>query len=70
MIKGFESIPTVKDVHSPSGQPFHASRSFADMPDCPFCKYGTPVEFNDKWVCIDCGAKMTNEQVKFRNSNT
>ena len=70
MSKGFESIPTVKDVHSPAGQPFHAPRSFADMPDCPFCKYGTPVEFNDKWVCIDCGARMTNEQVKHRNSNT
>jgi hypothetical protein len=64
---GLESTPTVKDAHSPAGQPFHAPRSFADMPDCPFCRYGTPVEFNDKWRCIDCGAKMTEEQVKRKN---
>jgi len=64
MHNGLESIPTVKDVHSPAGQPFYAPPSFADLPDCPFCRYGTPVEYKDKWVCIDCGAKMTNEQVR------
>jgi len=64
---GFESTPTVKDAHSPAGQPFYAPRSFAEMPDCPFCKYGTPVEQKDYWSCIDCGARMTKEQVKRKN---
>lgn len=64
MHHGLESIPTVKDVHSPAGQPFHAERSFADLPDCPFCRYGTPVEFKDKWVCIDCGAQMSQDQIR------
>jgi hypothetical protein len=54
--KGMESTPTVKDAHSPAGQPFYAPKSFADLPDCPVCKYGTPVKRKDKLVCIDCGA--------------
>jgi hypothetical protein len=53
---GLESIPTVKDAHSPSGQPFYAPPNYANLPDCPVCKYGTPVEKNGKLVCIDCGA--------------
>lgn len=52
---GLESTPTVKDSHSPAGQPFYAPKSFADLPDCPVCKYGTPVERKGKLVCIDCG---------------
>jgi hypothetical protein len=51
---GYESTPTVKDAHSPAGQPFHAPRSFADMPDCPICRYGTPTKRKDRWVRIDC----------------
>lgn len=54
--KGLESRPTVKDAHSPSGQPFYAPVSYADLPDCPVCKYGTPEQENGKLVCIDCGA--------------
>jgi len=53
---GLESIQTVKDAHSPAGQAFHAPVSFADLPDCPVCKYGTPMERNGRLVCIDCGA--------------
>jgi rubredoxin len=68
MQKGFESTPTVKDAHSPAGQPFHAPKSFADMPDCPICRYGTPVECKDYWLCIDCGAKMSKDQVIRNNS--
>ena len=52
---GFESEATVKDAHSPAGQTFYAPKSFADLPDCPVCKYGTPVEKGGKLVCIDCG---------------
>lgn len=55
MKRGLESTPTVKDAHSPSGQSFYAPKSYADLPDCPICKYGTPVEKNGKMVCIDCG---------------
>ncbi|CAB4152512.1 hypothetical protein UFOVP612_11 [uncultured Caudovirales phage] len=64
MHKGLESTPTVKDVHSPAGQPFHAPPSFADLPDCPFCKYGTPERYSSGWVCIDCGARMNDNQIK------
>lgn len=53
---GLESRPTVKDAHSPSGQAFHAPASYADLPDCPVCKYGTPMERDGKLVCIDCKA--------------
>jgi hypothetical protein len=55
---GLESIQTVKDAHSPDGQAFYALPSFADLPDCPVCKYGTPLERNGKLVCIDCGATV------------
>ena len=54
--RGFESRPTVKDAHSPAGQAFYAPPNYADLPDCPVCKYGTPVEKGGKIVCIDCGA--------------
>ena len=54
--RGLESQPTVKDAHSPAGQPFHAPPNYAELPDCPVCKYGTPVEKSGKLVCIDCGA--------------
>lgn len=47
--------PTVKDSHSPSGQSFYAPPSYADLPDCPACKYGTPMPREGKMVCIDCG---------------
>jgi hypothetical protein len=64
--QGLESTPTVKDVHSPAGQPFYAPPSFADLPDCPFCRFGTPMKHQDEWRCIDCGAKMTEEQIRKR----
>jgi len=41
---------------------------FADMPDCPFCRYGTPVECKDYWLFIDCGAKMSKAQIIHNNS--
>jgi len=53
---GLESRPTVKDAHSPAGQAFYAPPNYAGLPDCPVCKYGTPVEKKGKLVCIDCGA--------------
>jgi hypothetical protein len=53
-----QSIPIIKDAHSPDGQAFYAPPSFADLPDCPVCKYGTPLERNGKLVCIDCGATV------------
>ena len=59
MQRGLESTPTVKDVHSPAGQPFVAPVSFADLPDCPVCRYGTPVQRKDRWVCIDCNWDVT-----------
>ena len=57
-------VPTVKDVHSAAGQPFHAPASFAYLPDCPLCRYGTPIQRSFGWVCIDCGAAMTEEQIQ------
>lgn len=54
--RGLESRPTVKDAHSPAGQEFYAPPSYADLPDCPVCKYGTPMEREGRLVCIDCGA--------------
>lgn len=59
MHHGLESTPTVKDAHSPAGQPFVAIKSFADLPDCPICKYGTPVLRKERWVCIDCRCDVT-----------
>lgn len=47
---------TVKDVHSPAGQPVHAPRSLAYLPDCPVCRFGTPEKRGKLMVCIDCGA--------------
>jgi hypothetical protein len=67
MHRGLESTPTVKDAHSPAGQPFHAPRSFADLLDCPFCRYGTPLKRNDEWRCIDCGNKITEEALSLHN---
>ena len=55
-IGNLASTPTVKDAHSPAGQPFCAPHSLADLPDCPVCKYGTPITRDGKIVCIDCGA--------------
>ena len=52
---GLESRPTVKDAHSPAGQEFYAPPSYADLPDCPICTYGTPIEVNGKLICEDCG---------------
>jgi len=63
MKQDLQSTPTVKDAHSPAGQPFYAPRSFAEMPDCPFCRYGTPIKCNERWVCIDCGNFMTENQI-------
>jgi hypothetical protein len=55
MKHGLESMPTVKDAHSPAGQPFYAPKNLADLPDCPYCRYGTPQPNKDgKMVCIDC----------------
>jgi hypothetical protein len=59
MQHGLESTPTVKDVHSPAGQPFCAPVSFADLPDCPICRYGTPMMRKDRWICIDCRCDVT-----------
>jgi hypothetical protein len=53
-----QSIPIIKDAHSPAGQSFFAPPSFADLPDCPVCKYGTPMERNGRLTCIDCGATV------------
>jgi hypothetical protein len=63
MHRGLESTPTVKDAHSPAGQPFHAPRSFADLLDCPLCRYGTPRKAKDSWRCIDCGCHITEESL-------
>jgi hypothetical protein len=49
---------TVKDAHSPSGQHYYSPPNLADLPDCPKCKYGTPVEKDGKMVCIDCGEEV------------
>lgn len=61
---GLQSQPTIKDCHSPAGQPFYAPPNYADLPDCPVCKYGTPVDRNGKMVCIDCGAIVGTTQKK------
>jgi hypothetical protein len=61
---GFESRGTVKDAHSPAGQSFYAPPSNADLPDCPVCKYGTPMESKHGWQCIDCGARFAKDQIK------
>ena len=67
MHRGLESTPTVKDAHSPAGQPFYAPRSFADLLDCPFCCYGTPRKSKDAWRCIDCGNQVTEEMLRTHN---
>ena len=59
---GLESEPIMKDAHSPGGQPFFVPPNYADLPDCPFCKYGTPVKKSGMLVCIDCGAVFQKER--------
>lgn len=69
--RGMESRPTVKDAHSPAGQEFYAPPSFADWPDCPRCKYGTPKPQGEgkPWLCVDCKATMAKEEVAQYNRN-
>jgi len=55
-LHGLESQPTVKDADSPAGHTFHAPKDFSSLPDCPVCKYGTPMEIAGNLICIDCGA--------------
>ena len=63
---GIQSGQTIKDAHSPAGQLFFAPPNYADLPDCPVCKFGTPMERNGRLVCIDCGATVgtTDKQTK------
>jgi hypothetical protein len=61
---GLESEATVKDAHSPAGQRFYAPKSYSDLPDCPFCKYGTPVPNDHNYRCADCGKTITKEMMK------
>ena len=61
MQRGLESTPTVKDVHSPAGQPFVAPVSFADLPDCPVCRCNKPPNRNERWVGIDCNWDVTEQ---------
>jgi hypothetical protein len=67
--RGLESRGTVKDAHSPAGQEFHVPPSHADLPDCPRCQYGTPMERKEGWKCIDCGAELTEAEVRNHNNN-
>ena len=69
MHHGLESTPTVKDAHSPAGQPFVAPVSFADLPDCPVCRYGTPTKRKDRWVCIDCNWDVTAHMKAHEKNN-
>lgn len=59
-----------KGPDSPAGHEFHAPRSFASLPDCPVCRYGTPVPQGKDdhgkekpWKCIDCGARINPESI-------
>jgi hypothetical protein len=54
-----------KDADSPAGHGFYAPIDLSGLPDCPVCKHGTPRPQGDGklWVCIDCGAKLTPEQI-------
>lgn len=67
---GLESQPTVKDAHSPAGQQFYAPKSLADLPDCPVCKYGTPVDIKRKLICIDCGNVVGTTEMKKKSIET
>lgn len=56
------SRPKIKDCDCPAGHEFHVERSRAYDPDCPYCKYGTPV-YRPKtkdWQCIDCKRIMNH----------
>lgn len=64
-----ESRKIIKDADSPAGHEFFAPRSRADDPDCPFCRFGTPV-YRSKtkdWQCIDC-RKVMKESPSKRHS--
>lgn len=49
-----------KGPDSPAGHEFYSPKSRADLPDCPFCRYGTPVfrKKSEDWICIDCRRVM------------
>lgn len=53
-----------KNVHSPTGERYLAPGSYANLKDCPVCKYGTVTKEKDKYRCIDCQRVFTVEQIE------
>jgi hypothetical protein len=52
-----------RGTDKPAGSPFHAPVSLANLPDCPFCKYGTPLRLDEKtFQCADCKVRYTAEK--------
>jgi len=56
--------PTWKGYEKPGGTHFVvATGDFAHLPDCPHCRYGTPVPTKDGAAkCLDCGATFSLEE--------
>lgn len=57
---------TWKGVDKPGGTHFYAPPSYADLPDCPKCKYGTIMSgpTHDKMCCIDCKATFDRAELE------
>jgi hypothetical protein len=46
---------TWKGTDKPAGVDLLPVRTYASLPDCPFCKFGTPDEQKDgSVICADC----------------
>lgn len=57
------SGPIWRGTDKPAGTHFHAPDKLANLPDCPFCKFGTPNELDkDRLQCADCKTIYTKEK--------
>jgi hypothetical protein len=56
---------TWKGVDKPGGAHYYTPPSYAHLPDCPRCKYGTLIASSDKTVkCIDCHREYTLDELR------
>ena len=55
---------TWKGVDKPGGSHYYTPASYAHLPDCPGCKYGTLVASRKTMKCIDCKREYTLDELR------